>query len=47
MASKDDLSGRKLHLGILSAAEIAKKNVRGISKNLKGVGESSENWQSW
>ena len=30
--------GRKLGLGILSAAAIARKNVRGISKNTKGVG---------
>ncbi|KAK9809491.1 hypothetical protein WJX73_004296 [Symbiochloris irregularis] len=30
-------SGRKLHLGILSAAGIAKKNVRGILKNTNGI----------
>ena len=33
---------KRLGLGILSAAEIAKKNVRGISKNTKGVGTSKK-----
>ena len=32
---------KRLGLGILSAAQIAKKNVRGISKNTKGVGTAT------